>query len=66
MEFCFDLFIMSWDLLVLQCPPPPPYPLEPQGFLEFMHAMYKAGVSVADINRMSKTNPALALGLPPG
>ena len=25
----------------------------------------EAGLSVADINLMSKTNPALALGLPP-
>jgi len=60
-EYC----IMATDLGDVHTPPPPPYPLEPQGFLEFMQAMHKAGVSVSDINRMSKTNPALALGLPP-
>jgi hypothetical protein len=31
-----------------------------------MQEMQKAGVPVTEINRMSKTNPALALGLPPG
>jgi hypothetical protein len=41
-----------------------PIPLEPQGFLEFMQELHKAGVSVAAINLMSKTNPAFALGLP--
>lgn len=43
----------------------PPLPLEPQGFLNFMVALHKAGVSVADVNLMAKTNPALALGLQP-
>ncbi|HWY62373.1 MAG TPA: DUF6282 family protein [Rhizomicrobium sp.] len=57
--------IMATDLGDVHAPPPPPYPLEPQGFLDFMVAMNKAGISVADINLMSKTNPALALGLPP-
>ena len=57
--------IMATDLGDVHTPPPPPYPLEPQGFLDFMVAMHKAGMSVADINLMSKTNPALALGLPP-
>ena len=57
--------IMATDLGDVHTPPPPPYPLEPQGFLAFMVAMHQAGLSVADINLMSKTNPALALGLPP-
>jgi hypothetical protein len=57
--------IMATDLGDVHTPPPPPYPLEPQGFLDFMVAMHQAGLSVADINLMSKTNPALALGLPP-
>jgi len=43
----------------------PPRPLEPQGLLDFMVAMHKEGISVADINLMTKTNPALALGLKP-
>lgn len=43
----------------------PDQPLEPQGFLDFMRAMQTQGLSVADIDRMSKTNPALALGLAP-
>jgi hypothetical protein len=60
----YEHCIMATDLGDVHMPPPPPYPLEPQGFLEFMQALHKAGVSVADINRMSKINPALALGLP--
>jgi hypothetical protein len=61
----YDHCIMATDLGDVHTPPPPPpYPLEPQGFLEFMQEVHKAGVSVAAINRMSKTNPALALGLP--
>jgi hypothetical protein len=43
----------------------PPRALEPQGLLDFMTAMHKEGISVADINLMTKTNPALALGLNP-
>ena len=43
----------------------PPRPLHPQGLLDFMKALYKQGISIADINRMAKTNPALALGLTP-
>jgi hypothetical protein len=42
-----------------------PRPFEPQGMLDFMVAMYKAGMSVADINLMTKVNPLLALGLKP-
>ena len=43
----------------------PPFPLHPQGMLDFMAAIHKEGVSVADINLMTKTNPALALSLTP-
>ncbi len=43
----------------------PPVPLHPQGLLDFMEALHKEGISVADINLMAKTNPALALGLKP-
>jgi hypothetical protein len=43
----------------------PPRALEPQGLLDFMNALHKEGISVADINLMTKTNPALALGLKP-
>ncbi len=55
--------IMATDLGGV--PPGTNYPLEPHGFLEFMRAMHKQGISVADINLMTKTNPALALGLTP-
>jgi len=46
-------------------PPNPPRPLPPQGLLEFMLKLHREGISIADINRMAKTNPALALGLDP-
>jgi hypothetical protein len=39
------------------------YPLHPQALLDFMVALHKEGISVADINLMAKTNPGLALGL---
>ncbi|OJU08213.1 MAG: hypothetical protein BGN85_02325 [Alphaproteobacteria bacterium 64-11] len=39
------------------------YPLEPRGMLDFMKAMQRHGLSVAEIDRMAKTNPAEALGL---
>jgi hypothetical protein len=55
--------IMATDLG--DVPPGTNYPLEPQGFLEFMQAMHKEGIPVADINLMTKTNPARALGLDP-
>jgi len=55
--------IMATDLG--DVPPGTHYPLEPQGFLDFMRAMQAQGLSVADIDRMSKTNPALMLGLAP-
>jgi uncharacterized protein DUF6282 len=41
------------------------YPTHPQALLEFMEALHKEGISVADINLLTKTNPALALGLKP-
>jgi hypothetical protein len=40
-------------------------PSGPQGLLDFMVALHKAGISVADINLTAKTNPALVLGLRP-
>ena len=43
----------------------PPRPLHTQGLLDFMQALYKEGISVDDLNLMTKTNPALALGLQP-
>jgi Family of unknown function (DUF6282) len=44
---------------------PYPRPMPAQGMLDFMNALHKAGLSVADINQMSKTNPAVVLGLEP-
>jgi hypothetical protein len=55
--------IMSTDLGGMTHPFKRPTP--PQGFLDFMNAMHAQGISVADINLMTKTNPALALGLKP-
>lgn len=43
----------------------PPDPMHPKGMLDFMNALHKEGLSVADINMITKTNPALALGLKP-
>jgi hypothetical protein len=43
----------------------PPRPLHPQGMLDFMNALHAQGISVDDLNTMTKTNPALALGLTP-
>ena len=40
-------------------------PMPPQGLLDFMNALHKEGISVADINIMVKRNPAIALGLKP-
>lgn len=57
--------IVATDFGAVQKPPEPRRPLEPQGFLDFMTALHKEGISVADINLMTKTNPALALGLKP-
>ncbi len=57
--------IVATDFGAVQKPPEPQRPLEPQGLLDFMTALHKEGISVADINLMTKTNPALALGLQP-
>jgi microsomal dipeptidase-like Zn-dependent dipeptidase len=57
--------IVATDFGAVQTPPEPQRPLEPQGLLDFMMALRKEGISVADINLMTKTNPALALGLQP-
>jgi hypothetical protein len=57
--------ILATDFGAVQKPPEPQRPLEPQGLLDFMEAIHKEGISVADINLMTKTNPALALGLKP-
>jgi hypothetical protein len=57
--------ILATDFGAVQKPPEPQRPLEPQGLLDFMTAMHKEGISIADINQMTKTNPALALGLRP-
>jgi hypothetical protein len=35
------------------------------GMLEYMQGLHKLGISVADINLMAKTNPAIVLGLKP-
>jgi hypothetical protein len=43
--------------------PTPDRPLHPEALLMFMDAMVKAGISQADVDMMTKTNPALALGL---
>ena len=43
----------------------PPHPLHPQGLLEFMQTLHKEGISVDDLNLMTKTNPAHILGLQP-
>ena len=40
-------------------------PMPAQGLLDFMNALHKQGLSVADINLMAKTNPARVLGLEP-
>jgi hypothetical protein len=39
-------------------------PIHPDGLTTYLDALRKAGVSTADITRMSRTNPAAALGLP--
>ncbi len=44
---------------------PYPRPMPTAGLLEFMNRLHKAGLSVADINLMAKTNPARVLGLEP-
>jgi hypothetical protein len=41
----------------------PGNPLHPDGLIAFFEALRKAGISPSDIDLMSKTNPAKALGL---
>jgi len=41
------------------------FPLHPQALLDFMEALHKEGFSVADIDLMAKSNPALLFELPP-
>ena len=43
----------------------PNLPFHPQAMIEFMEALRKEGISVADLNMMAKTNPARILGLEP-
>ncbi len=57
-EIGAEHFILSTDL------GQPNLPLHPDGMLAFFEAMRKEGISTADIEKMSKTNPAKALGLP--
>ena len=42
----------------------PANPLHPDGLVAFFAALKKEGFSQAEIDQMSKTNPARALGLP--
>lgn len=42
---------------------PYPRPMPTQGMLDFMNALHKEGISVADINLMAKANPSRILGL---
>ena len=50
-------FIISSDL------GQPNNPLHPDGLMEIYKSFAQQGISLADIALMSKTNPALALGL---
>ena len=56
-------FILSTDLG--GTPRNFPRPMPPQGLLDFMNALNREGISVADINIMAKTNPAVMLELKP-
>jgi Family of unknown function (DUF6282) len=51
-------FILATDL------GQPNNPLHPDGMLAFFQALRKEGIAASDIDRMAKTNPARALGLP--
>jgi hypothetical protein len=44
---------------------PYPRPMPTAGMLEYMTKLHQLGISVADINQMAKTNPAIILGLKP-
>ena len=52
--------IMSTDLGGAR---PYPRPMPTAGMLEYMQGLHKLGISVADIDLMAKTNPAIVLGL---
>jgi Family of unknown function (DUF6282) len=51
-------FILATDL------GQPNNPLHPDGMLAYFEALRKEGIAASDIDRMAKTNPARALGLP--
>jgi Family of unknown function (DUF6282) len=51
-------FILATDL------GQPNNPLHPDGMLAYFEALRKEGIAASDIERMAKTNPARALGLP--
>ncbi len=55
--------VLATDYGAVSRPPAPKPSLEPDGLLEFMQAVHKEGISVEDINLMTKVNPLLALGL---
>jgi hypothetical protein len=57
--------IIATDLGGTPAPGNPPRPYPPQGLLEFMQKLHAQGFTVAEVNQMAKTNPALALGLDP-
>ena len=57
-----DHCIMSTDLGGGR---PYPRPMPAAGLLEFMNRLHALGFSVAEIDLMSKTNPAIVLGLEP-
>jgi len=42
---------------------PYPRPMPTAGMLEYMQKLHALGISVADIDQMAKTNPAIVLGL---
>ena len=42
---------------------PYPRPMPTAGLLEYMQKLHALGISVADLNTMAKTNPAIVLGL---
>jgi len=44
---------------------PYPRPMPTAGLLEYMQKLHALGISVADLNTMAKTNPAIILGLQP-
>ena len=54
--------IMSTDLGGAR---PYPRPMPTAGMLEYMNGLHRLGIPAADINTMSKTNPAIILGLKP-